>query len=572
MYLDFSTGTFKKEFIIIPIGGVGEIGVNCTLYHYNGKWLMVDCGLGFAGDEFPGIDVMLPKPDFIDKIRDDLVGIVLTHAHEDHIGALQYLWEYMGFPPLYASEFTCLVLKSKFKEQEVAESKMDLIKKLNTGEEIKLSDFIVTPANVTHSIPMSMILFISCRVDGKDTTICHTGDWRIEETPLVGAKTDEDTIRKIAKNGIFAVVSDSTNVFNEQPLHSEVELQQSLREIIGSWKTGTIFIPTFASNISRMYSVAQIAKSLGKKMVLAGRSLIRMYEVALKCGYLKEFEPFILAEDASKYKRDELIVLCTGCQGERFAVITAIAGQFHPHLDIFKDDLVVFSSKRIPGNEKKIDGVINQLIEKGVTVFTEKSHFVHVSGHPSREEMRWLYTTLNFPRLVIPVHGEISHMSLHKEFVQDVNPEMASVLLKCGQVISLNPKAKNKEELMHTLGDVESGYLAVDGKNLISSDSIVIKDRKVMMENGLVVVLLFLNSNNRIARRPYILAPGLLDMSVQEDTKIVSSLVAVVRDVVEDSFKSGVASVIKPVAKHVAKFCKKELGKAPKIVVHIENL
>lgn len=486
----------KKELLFLPLGGSGEIGLNCNLYHYNGKWIMVDCGIGFT-KEMPGIDITVPDISFVKKHRKDLLGIVLTHIHEDHLGALQYLWEELKVP-IYTSNFTAVFLKEKLSRSEF----LDRVKiiEVKDGTKINLKSFQLEFVGLTHSTPeMNAVL-----IKTKKGTILHTGDWKFDYNPVSGRSSNIKRLRELGQNKeVLATVCDSTNIFEEGKSRSESELLKSFKKIISTRK-GMVVCATFASNISRVLTLSKAARACGRKVVLVGTSLRRITKVGKATGYLPKDLSFVPDRKIKDFKRSEIFIISTGCQGESKAGLTKMSEGIHPTVKLRKDDTVIFSSKIIPGNEKSIMKVYNRLSDNDVEIVTEKNAFVHVSGHYSREDLKKMYALVK-PKVAIGIHGESMHLAEHKR-----------VASQCG--IKKIIKAKNgnitliTEKNPRSIGTIPLKNIAVDGKRLLFSDGKILKERTKMSFSGLIVVNFIINKRFKLLAKPAITAPGLYNL------------------------------------------------------------
>ena len=466
-----------KQLLFVPLGGSGEIGMNLNLYSYDNQWIMVDCGISFADDYLPGIDLIMPNIEFIDNIRDDLLGLVLTHAHEDHIGAVIHLWPQFKCP-IYATPFTAIILRSKLNEVGLLDEVT--IHEIELGGRFQLRDFDIEFVSLTHSIPEPNALNIKTPLG----TIFHTGDWKIDPDPVLGASTDINRITEIGDEGVLAIVCDSTNVFNEKPSGSERDVQDSLSELLKN-RRGAIFCTTFSSNVARIKTLAKVAQETERHLCLIGRSMKRNVAAARECGYLDNFPPILDEEDASHIPRDKILYVLTGCQGEARAALMRLTLDNHKHIHIAKGDTVVFSSKIIPGNERALGRVHNLLIEKSVEVITEKDAFVHVSGHPGQEELEQMYEWVR-PEIVVPTHGERRHMLKQAEFAQSLGVEKTIVPMN-GLVIKLAP------DNIGVINEVPVGRMALDGAMLIDQDDMAIVERRRVLYNGALVVHVMMN-------------------------------------------------------------------------------
>lgn len=555
--MSFDIKKHKNEFIFIPLGGAGEIGMNVNLYHYKGKWIIADLGAGFADDFFPGVDLLVADIGYISSQKNNVLGIILTHAHEDHLGAVQYLWNELRCP-IYATKFTSHFLKAKLSEYEFARD----VKIIEIAENSKfeIGPFSIQTVPLTHSTPEMQALLIRT----EEGNIFHTGDWKFDSDPIVGSVNDYELLRQIGDEGVLALVGDSTNVFNDTHSGSEGELKKSLTELISSCKK-MVVVTTFASNVARLETIIRAGVVSGRKIVMAGRSLWRILESAKFAGYMQDIPQIYQPEEVGKSKRDNLLIISTGCQGEPMAATTKMANRSHPNILLSSGDTVIFSSKIIPGNEKKIFRLFNLLISQEVNVLTEKDHFVHVSGHPSQLELKKMYELIR-PEVAIPVHGELMHMHEHallaekwgiKNTVQVVN----------GDVVRLTSGGTE------VIGKVNSGYLGVDGNFLLPLNSPILKMRRRLKESGIVFAVLLLNNRNRLIMPPIIKAPGVLDpvddkvifaLIAKEVNKSIDSLIEEINinkhrsDVIETTARAAIRRVLK-----------NEVGKAPAIDVEL---
>ena len=495
----------KNEFLFLPLGGSGEIGMNLNLYGFDGHWLIVDCGVTFGDLEHPSIDIVMPDISAIEEHKDKISGLVLTHAHEDHIGAVHYLWPYLKCP-IYATPFAAEVLKFKFKENEVDYDDSELkIKTIHIGSNIKIDGFEIEIINMTHSILEPTALLITTKIG----SIFHTGDWKIDFNPQIGKGIDENRLKELASKNIMAMVCDSTNIFVEGNSGSEADVIENLTEQIKSSKN-RVFVTTFASNVMRLKTIANIGRLSGRKIAFVGRSMHRMLEIASNCGYLSDLPALIKEKDISKIPKDEILIICTGSQGELRGALNRIANDDHKTVNINAGDKVLFSSRVIPGNEKYISQLQNKISDKGAEIIESSSGVkIHVSGHPAREELAQMYKWVK-PRALIAVHGESRHINAHVKFALEQNIKEA-IPAKNGNIININNKRLNVK------GQVESGRLVVDGNYIINKNSKVLKSRQKMMFNGVINVVIILDQNNILLTRPTIFVEGLVDSNVEEN-------------------------------------------------------
>ena len=493
----------KEEFLFCPLGGSGEIGMNMNLFAYgkpsDHKWIMVDIGVTFADDSLPGIDLIYADPSFIVDRKENLLGIVLTHAHEDHIGAIAHLWPKLKCK-IFATPFTALLVKEKFKEKNI-----DITKDLNIVDlngTVKLEPFEIEYVTLTHSILEPNGL----RIKTPKGTVLHTGDWKVDPNPLIGGKINSKRLKEIGKEGVLAMICDSTNVFSVGRSGSELDVRKSLYNIISRLKKKVI-VTSFASNVARMETVFYCAEKTGRQISLVGRSMHRIYKAARQCGYLKNVIEPVDARDAKNFSRDKIIYLCTGSQGEPMGAMMRISNSIHPDVFIEKDDAVVFSSKIIPGNEKKLYKLHNQLVKEGIEVISEDSEFVHVSGHPNREDLKDMYSWVK-PKCVIPVHGEHRHMIEHINFAKEMQVPFP-IQVENGDIVKLDSKPKVYDK-------APSGRLYLDGNVSVDEDSQSIKDRKNLSNNGYMEVTIMVTPKGNIHQRPVLTFRGLPIIHIDE--------------------------------------------------------
>ncbi len=484
----------------LPLGGSGEIGMNLNLYLHAGKWLMVDLGISFGDDSTPGIDVIMPDPAFIVERKRDLVGLVLTHAHEDHLGAVPYLWARLGCP-VYATPFTAAVLRRKLAEMEREGSVP--IHEIPLGGKVSIGPFEIELVTLTHSIPEPNGVVIRTPAG----TVFHTGDWKIDPDPLIGSTTDETALRALGDGGTLALVCDSTNALVPGRSRSEGELRVSLNEVVAKCRN-RVAIGCFSSNIARLETIATVAAAHGRQAALVGRSLWRMYESALDSGYLKGVQ-FLSEAEAAFLPRDKVLLACTGSQGEARSALVRIAAADHPHIELESGDTVVFSSRLIPGNEKSIYRLQNRLVERGIEVITDNDHFVHVSGHPCQGELTDMYQWVR-PRIAIPVHGEMRHMRAHAALARTCQVA-ETIVPHNGTLIRLAP---GKAEIVE---EVHAGRLALDGALLVPVEDDAFRNRNRMLWNGAVVATVVLGPDGRLSGPPQLSLQGLFEGEGQED-------------------------------------------------------
>lgn len=555
----FDLKKHKKELLFLPLGGSGEIGLNMNLYQLDGKWLMVDFGAGFAEEFLPGVDMILPDISFLEQANIKLEGLVLTHAHEDHLGAIVYLWEYFDCP-VYATPFTAAFLKEKIADSKLVK-KVKIIE-VKPNSQFKVGPFEIELVQITHSVPEMNAVIIRTPYGN----IFHSGDWKLDPHPLVGEETDQARIKKYGDEGVLAYIGDSTNVFSPGWSGSEGELRKSLIELIGKCPK-MVLVSTFASNVARIESIVRAAEACDRKIVLAGRSLWRIVRAAQASGYLLDLKyPFLDELHVSDVPREKLLVLATGCQGEPLAAVNKVVNGTHRSIRMKPGDTVLFSSKIIPGNEKRIFRLFNQFVKMGVEILTEKNSFVHVSGHPNRDELKRMYELVR-PQIAIPVHGEDTHMHEHAALAKSWGvPNVVQV--GNGDVIKLAPGTPEK------IDQVISGILAIDGQLLLPPDSPIMKMRRKMKREGIIIVSLVLNKGD-LALPPVLTAPGTLDP--REDRELILALQEEIEDVIfqsNNSAKKGrTIERIEQVARSaVRRIIRQEIGKNPPIEFIIQEL
>ena len=486
-----------EELLFVALGGSGEIGMNVNLYGCRGQWIMVDLGLTFADPSYPGIDLILPELEFIEKQQDQLAGIVLTHGHEDHIGALPYLAEELK-APLFATPFTAGLIAGKLEEEGLTgHVKLNIVER---GGSIELGPFRVTFVALSHSIPEGNGVLIETPFGN----IFHTGDWKIDETPVLGSAADTDVLNQIGDQGVLALVCDSTNVFQDQPSGSEGSVHPGLLAKVSEAR-GRVLVTTFASNAARLQTIGRVALEAGRRVCVAGRSLDRILRVAQATGYLRDFPPPISFDEAMRLPRSEVLIIATGGQGEPRAALGRIAGGTH-ELKLVDGDSVIFSSRIIPGNEVAIGRIMNQLSELGVRIVTERQAHVHVSGHPGRPELIEMYNWVR-PQIVVPVHGEARHLAEHARLALSHGVPNA-VVQENGDVIRLAPGEPMK------LDEVRVGRLVLDGDVILPADGATITERRRMGNGGLITVALPVGDDGRLAGTPLIRPFG---VPVEED-------------------------------------------------------
>ena len=504
--MDLNLKKHYDDLLFLPLGGANEIGMNLNLYHLDGKWIMIDCGMGFAYD-IPGVDMMTADISFIKANRKNLLGIIITHIHEDHLGAVQHLWRELE-APVYATEFAANFLRTKLQESRL--DKEVPIHLIDGSKDLNLNPFQLEFVGLTHSVPEMKAVIVKTRKGN----ILHTGDWKFDPDPVVGELSEKERIKAYGDaQEILAVVCDSTNALSEGHSRSEGELYDSLKSLIIG-RTGLVGVTTFASNLARIHTIARIARDVGRKVVLAGFSLHRLHEVGKKSGYFAENFEFVSDREMKFYDKKELLVISTGCQGEPNAATRKIATDNHPTIRFTKGDLMIFSSKIIPGNEKKIFELFDELAKKQIDVMTEKDHFVHVSGHPSQDELREMYA-LAQPKIAIPVHGEFIHTKTHAELARDCGVPRV-IQIENGAAVKLDGQDLTSTSIV---GHVKWGYIGVDGKQLLDLKGDIIRERKKLQLAGIIMISIAVTDSLTLAAAPKIIGVGSYDLKRDRDTE-----------------------------------------------------
>jgi ribonuclease J len=510
----------SDELVFAPLGGIGEIGMNLSIYGVGNnrqrQWLIVDCGVSFASEEhLPGIDLILPDIRYLIEQRRNIVGLVLTHAHEDHMGALIDLWPRLNVP-LYATPFTAALFEAR-RLSEPGAPKIP-VNVVPLGGRLTLGPFDVEFINVAHSIPESNALAIRTPAG----TVLHTGDWKIDPTPLIGAPTDQAKLTALGDGGVLALVGDSTNAVRDGRSPSESDVARTLAELIRT-APGRVAVTTFASHVGRIRAVADAARAAGREVVLVGRAMERVAQVARETGYLDGVQDFRGAETYGYLPPDKVLALCTGSQGEPRAALARIAEDEHPEVTLASGDRVIFSSRAIPGNEKAVSRVINGLIGQGVEVITDRDHLVHVSGHPRRAELLDMIGWVR-PKILIPAHGEALHLAEHAKLARSAGvPEV--LLCRNGDLVRLAPGTAQ------IVGEVPSGRVYKDGALLVNAEGRTVAARRRLSFAGIVSVALALSERGALAADPEIELIG-----IPETDATGQSMADIARAAVEKTF------------------------------------
>ena len=545
----------KNELIFCPLGGSGQIGGNMNLYAYgneeNQKWIIVDTGVSFADDSVPGIDLIYPDPAYIIDKKNDLLGIVLTHAHEDHIGAISHIWPDLKCN-IYATPFTSVLIQEKFKKKKIDISNFLKIVKLNG--QIELGPFNIEFVSLTHSILEPNGLSIKTPAG----MILHTGDWKIDPNPLIGDKINEKKLKEIGNNKVLAMICDSTNIFSPGRAGSELDVRESLLKIM-SLKSKRIIVTSFASNVARMETIFYCAEKINRQVCLVGRSMNRIFKAAKQCGYLQNINNPIDPRESKNFPREKLVYLCTGSQGEPMGAMKRIVKGIHPDVYIEKGDTVIFSSRIIPGNEKKLYSLHNDLVRQDVELITEETDFVHVSGHPNREDLKDMYNWVK-PDSIIPVHGEHRHMNEHINFAKEM--QILMLRIEDGDVVRISP-GQNPE----IIDKAPSGKMYLDGNIAVGENSQSIKERKNLSLNGYLEITLILNNSGKL-NKPIISYRGIPENNFDE--KIIFEM--------EDNIfttcrsfsmknKNQEKNLIETIKQNCRKLIKEKTGKKPLLIL-----
>lgn len=543
----------EKELYFLPLGGAGEIGMNLNLFGYGDEWIIVDLGVTFGEPHLPGIDLVMADPGFIAKRKKKLLGIVLTHAHEDHFGAIPYLWPELECP-VYATAFTAELLRRKLDEVGLREAVP--LHEVPLDGSFKLGPFGLRYITITHSILEPNALAIDTPLG----TVFHSGDWKIDPDPQIGEATDEAALNTLGREGVLAMICDSTNVFNAYESGSEAGIYDHLKELVAS-RTGRVAVTGFASNVARVQTIAQVGHDVGRHVVLVGRSLKRNVEVAKETGYLGDFPPLVDERDADYLPPDKLLMICTGSQGEPRGAMTRIAFDDHPNVHLEEGDTAIFSSKIIPGNEIGLAKVYNALARNGVEIITEKEADIHVSGHPGRPELTRMYQWIK-PEIAIPVHGEDRHLHEHARLAEELQVPHV-IIPRNGTLIRLAP---GRAEIVD---HVEHGRLVLDGNRLVGEDSASIVERRRASYNGYINVTLV------VAGKKLAVPPGIALLGIPDAPELQFELGEVAESAAEKILKKkrwDEADLAETVRRAVRRACRDLIDKKPVTEVQIAQL
>jgi ribonuclease J len=541
----------------VSLGGAGEIGMNLNLYGYAGDWLILDCGVTFGDDSQPGLEVVMPDPAFIVERRDRLLGIVATHAHEDHIGAIPYLWNQLRCP-VWATAFTASLLRAKLVEAGIADKvRINLVP---LSGRFTIGPFELELVTLTHSIPEPNAVALRTPVG----VVLHTGDWKFDPDPLIGPTSDEGALYRLGDEGVLAMVGDSTNALRPGSSGSEADLRRSLIDLVGRYDA-RVAVACFASNVARLETIAHAAAAHGREVALVGRSLWRIDKAARENGYLADLPRFLTEDEAGYVPRDKIVLICTGSQGEPRSALARIARDDHPNVVLEPGDAVIFSSRMIPGNEKAINRLQNALVRLGIEIVTEEDHFVHVSGHPARDELVRMYQMVR-PRVAIPVHGEARHLVAHAHLARECQVQQPLVIQN-GDMVRLTQSGAA------IVDEVPVGRLASDGKGLLPLGGSALKDRRRVTLNGSAVATVVVDRQGRLAAPPAISLIGLVEANA------ASAAAPFLRDAVEralDELPAGARrddDTVRDAARRaLRRLISERFGKRPLIELHLVRI
>ena len=543
----------KKGLFFLPIGGVGEIGSNCYLYCCDDSWMMIDLGVSFADEKYPGIDILVPKLDFIEEIKNKLCGIIISHAHEDHSGAISYFAHKINCP-IYASNFAYnLIMKrlSGYKSSNKIE-----INKIDITKTLKLKNFKLSFIKTTHSIPEPYAI----KINTKYGNILHTADWKIDENPIIGNSIDSNHFSKLGDEGVLALVSDSTNADTKGYSGSENEVKKHLVKLFSRYNR-RIVITCFSSNIARLESIAFAAKKNNRKVAIVGKSIDRTIEAAKESGYLNSIDKFIPQDETQFVPKENIVIICTGSQGEKRSALYRIAYNAHQHVSLERGDVVIFSSRDIPGNEKSINNLKNLLIKKNIEIISGDDELVYVSGHAYAEEFKQLYQWIR-PYISIPVHGEPIHMIEHAKIAESCQVPITKILDN-GSLFKLAPDKPN------VIKKIDTGKMIVEGQNIYSSESDFIKQRIKYSYDGIVMITLLIKKDFSINENIIISQYGLpldnLDKLIENyKLEFVNEFTRM------NNEKKGSDNIIKDLSKKIVrKYCRQKIDKKPEVLTHV---
>lgn len=550
-----------NELYFLPLGGAEQFGVNFNLYGYQGRWLAIDCGMGFADENYPGVDILLPDPAFIADRKDRLEALVVTHAHEDHIGAIGRLWPRLRCP-IYCSAFTAAVLREKF--NEFPECKQAKITVVAPNTPVQLGPFSVEFIHVTHSIPDTCALVIETAAG----RVLHSGDWNLDPTPVIGQPTDIEALKRAGDKGVLAYIGDSTNAPSPGRSASEAQVELGLENVFQECQ-GRVIVTIFASNVGRLRSIIKAAQVTNRRVAIVGRSLITMSKAARACGYMNGVESLLGEREAEDYADHETVLVVTGSQGEARAALARMARGEHHNVTLKRGDTVIFSARAIPGNEKDIDAVKNNLTAGGVRIIGEKDtqHMIHTSGHPRRDEIVDMLTWIR-PQIVVPVHGERVQLEAHAEIARGLNVPHV-IIPNNGSVIRLGP---GKPEVVD---HVKTGLLAVEPNRIVKADHEAIAARRRLQFSGSIHVTLVMTDSGELIADPKLTSVGLIDPANDREVKIEDDILDEIEGIMDDMNQKDRQEdhmVEEEVRVGVRRFVQNVLGMKPNTSVHVIRL
>ncbi len=550
-----------EQLYFVPLGGAEQFGVNFNLYAHQGRWLAVDLGMGFADERFPGVDILLPDPAFLEERKGALEALIVTHAHEDHIGAVPRLWPRLRCP-IYCTAFTAAVLRQKFQEfPECRDAKITIVA---PGQAVETGPFRVKFIHVTHSIPQACSLLIQTSAGN----VLHSGDWNLDPAPVIDGPGDIEGFREAGRQGVLAYIGDSTNAPSAGRSVSESDVEKGLGAVFRECR-GRIAVTIFASNVGRLQSIAKAARANGRQVAMIGRSLLSMTGAARNCGYMKEFQDFLREDEIDGIPDHKLVMVVTGSQGEARAALARMARGEHQNVVLKRGDTVIFSARPIPGNEKEIDAVKNNLVASGVKIIGEHDtpHVIHASGHPRRDEIADMLDWVQ-PKTVVPVHGERVQLEAHAQLARDKGVPDVIVPVN-GSVIRLGPDKPS------IIDHVPVGLLAVEPNRIVRADHGAIAARRKLQFSGTVHVTLVMDDRGDLIADPKISTVGLIDPDNEAEAKIELDLVDEIEDILVDMSRDDLQKdhmVHEEIRIGVRRFVQHLLGMKPNTTVHVIRL
>lgn len=545
----------SDKLVFIPLGGVGEFGRNMYLYGFGGKWIIIDLGVGFT-DETPGVDFTLPDPSFIERERKNILGLFISHAHQDHIGAIPYLWTRLKCP-IYASPFALAMIEGRLDESGLL-GRVPL-NPIQKGETISLSPFTIESVHINHSVPETLFF----KIETPAGIVVHAIDWKFDENPIIEKKADIDRIRAIGEGGVMALMCDSTNIEIPGFAPSEAKAAEGLKDLFKEMRGTRIIVTLFSSNVARLRTISNAAAALGRKVCLVGRSLWTVDDAARSTGYLTDIPEFLTEEEADDLPDGEIVYVCTGSQGEARSVLSRASFATHKTFRIQKGDTIIFSARQIPGNEQAIKNMQSRLALMGASILTNNDTFVHSSGHAMKEDVRLMYQLLR-PNLVIPIHGEPSQLREQSRLAEE--EKIPHVLeITDGDVVQIEP------ENPRVIGQAPVGVLVIDGSRVVPLQSDIISKRKKMIFEGSLTVTLALTADRKILGQIQVSAPGLFEKDSSEIEKIKSIITKEIPKIPDAAFFDDEA-VKTALRTPIKKYVKDLTSKKPVAEIHLIRL